>query len=182
MKSKKFDPKKFQELILHILCSRERRGQFRRNKLEVILYYTDFEAYRLLGEPVTGAEYYKRKQYPAARELSTALRAMREDQSIRVLRDPSRSEAKQLIYARREADLSIFSLEELKIADKAIARLSEMGEELVCMLSRGETGWVAARPGETIPYQTAWISTAPISREAEEYWREVSADRRLEPG
>lgn len=35
--------------------------------------------------------------------------------------------------------------------------------------SHRESGWAVARDREDIPYETAWLSSGPISREAEEW-------------
>ena len=42
--------------------------------------------------------------------------------------------------------------------------------------SHREPGWVLASDGETIPYETAWLSADPIDQETEEAIREMGVN------
>ncbi len=62
---REFDAAKFRELFLYIAESCAEDPRFGAVKLNKILYYADFEAYRRLGEPITGDTYRKLSEGPA---------------------------------------------------------------------------------------------------------------------
>ena len=64
-----FDSQKFKQLILYLA---ERSGDdpgFAATKLNKLMYFCDFEAYRQLGRSITGARYQKLPWGPAAVEF-----------------------------------------------------------------------------------------------------------------
>src|SRR3990170_6654722 len=64
-----FQRDKFKELVLYLSERSETDPNFGETKLNKLLYYIDFLAYRELGQPVTGARYQKLKWGPAATAL-----------------------------------------------------------------------------------------------------------------
>src|SRR6266540_3889807 len=54
-----YDAEKLKELILYVADRSRDDLNFGAVKLNKILYYADFYAYRRLGHPITGAEYQK---------------------------------------------------------------------------------------------------------------------------
>ena len=64
-----FDSAKFRELILHISGHSESDPGFGATKLNKLLFYIDFDSYRLLGTPITGATYRHLDEGPAPRQL-----------------------------------------------------------------------------------------------------------------
>ena len=65
MNNFEFEPDKFRELIVYICKKSEGDPTFGAVKLNKILYYADFAAYRILGKPITGAQYQKLREGPA---------------------------------------------------------------------------------------------------------------------
>ena len=173
MKAQEFDPRKFTELVLYIAHNSEKDPYFGAVKLNKILYYADFNAYRRLGHSITGAEYRKLNEGPAPREMLSMRKIMLESQAIIIESRQFFNNVERRIVANREADVSVFSTEETEIVDETIYALWNMSARQVSDLSHTEIGWKVVQPGEAIPYHTAWLSPGPIPQEAEEYWREV---------
>ncbi len=67
--SQGFDQTKFAALVLYIAARSKDEPKFGAVKLNKILYYTDFNAYRRLGSAVAGASYQKLSEGPARREM-----------------------------------------------------------------------------------------------------------------
>lgn len=174
MKYAKFDSRKFSELVLYIACQSEDDPRFGAVKLNKILYYADFNAYRRIGHSITGAEYQKLSEGPAPREMLAERRIMLDSQAIAIEHRPYFNGVQQRIVPLRKADTSIFSPEEKEIVDETISALWNMSARQVSDLSHTEVGWRVAQRGEIIPYETAWLSTDPIPQDAEEYWRSVA--------
>lgn len=173
LKTQEFNPRKFAELVLYSAHKSENDPYFGAVKLNKILYYSDFNAYRRLGHSITGAEYRKFNEGPAPHEMLSMRKTMLDSQSILIESRQFFNNVQQRIVANREPDISVFSAEETEIVDETIYVLWNMSERQVSDLSHTEIGWKVARPGETIPYHTAWLSSGPIPQDAEEYWREV---------
>lgn len=171
-----FNPKKFSELVLYVAHKSKDDPYFGAVKLNKILYYADFNAYRCLGHSITGAEYRKLNEGPAPREMLSVRKTMLDSRSITIESRPFFNNVQQRIVAIREPDISVFSTEETKIVDETIFALRYMSARQVSDLSHTEIGWKVAQQGETIPYHTAWLSSDPIPQEAEEYWREVRSN------
>ena len=64
-----FNAEKFRELLVYVSKKCEDDPTFGAVKLNKILYYADFAAYRLYDKPITGAKYRKLSEGPAPREL-----------------------------------------------------------------------------------------------------------------
>lgn len=178
MNRQQFHPAKFQEPIFYIAQKSEADPNFGIIKLNKILYYADFNAFRLLGKSITGAEYRKLTEGPAPAEMPPTRRAMLDQGLIKIKSRNYFNTVKQRTIALRKPNTSLFAPEELLVADEAIWALKDMSESQAAALSREEIGWKAARHGETIPYQTAWLSADPLPQEAEEYWRDFTRSER----
>ena len=173
MKRFTFDEIKFRELILYIANRSENDPLFGVVKLNKILYYSDFAAYRILGQPITGAEYQKFNEGPAPREMISQRRIMMDSGDVTIKRRPYFSGVQQSIIPVRRADTGMFTREELSIVDGAIEGMWHMTPRAASAFSQQELGWLAAEHGETIPYETAWLSPGPVSQEGEEYAHKV---------
>ena len=73
------DEQKLRELILLIARSSERDEHFGATKLNKILFYSDFWAYRKLGRSITGEVYRKLEHGPAPKRLLPVVRRMEKD-------------------------------------------------------------------------------------------------------
>ena len=174
METQEFDQRKFSELVIYIASKSENDPRFGAVKLNKILYYADFNAYRILGNSITGAEYRKLNEGPAPREMLSMRKFMLDTQSIKIEFRQYFNGVQQRVIALREPNISVFSAEEKEIVDETIFALWDMSARQVSDLSHTELGWKIAHFGETIPYHTAWLSSDPIPQEAEEYWQEVN--------
>ncbi len=168
-----FDAAKFRELVLYIAENSEDDPKFGVVKLNKILYYSDFEAYRRLERPITGATYRKYREGPAPSEILEQRRVMEDSGRIAVETRPYFSGAQQRIVPLSEPDTGIFTDAELAVVDEAITGMRHMTAFEAASLSHRELGWQTAEYGEVIPYQTAWLSPGPLPQEAEEHARKV---------
>jgi hypothetical protein len=175
-----FDQDKLRELIVHIAWQSQDDSTFGAVKLNKILYYADFYAYRKLGASITGAEYQKLPEGPAPRRLLPARASLIEDGSIRIEFVPRFNYVQQRIVPLRKPDLSRFSAEELRIVDEVIEALRGKSAREVSHMSHEELGWQVVEDYQTIPYRTAWLSAEPLSEEELSLARQVAAEHELE--
>ena len=165
-----FNQEKFAELIIYFSYHSKEDPKFGAVKLNKLLYYADFNAYRLLGHSITGADYQKLNEGPAPRQMLPVRRMMIDSQDIAIEFRPYFNSVQQRIIPSRKPR-KVFLDEELAIINETMAALWDMSGRQVSDLSHSEIGWQVTEVGETIPYETTWLSSDPIPQEAEDHWR-----------
>jgi hypothetical protein len=169
-----FSARKFQELIVHIATRSKGDPRFGATKLNKILYFADFAAYRRLGRPITGARYQRLEEGPAPRQLLPARERMLDSRVIQLEQHEYFWGVQQRVVPLREPDLSVFSEEELAIVDEVIKDLWPFNAQEVSRMAHNEPGWRLVGPGDDIPYKAAWLSSAPLTAEEEEFGRQLA--------
>lgn len=154
-----FNRQKFKELILYLADQSGDDPGFAMTKLNKLLYFCDFEAFRKLGHSITGARYQKLEWGPAAREFVPLHEELLKDQWARIERR-RRGEYEQRVTVSTGADPSVFSEDELAVIADVIAELRPFDATGASEASHEQSpGWNAADEFELIPYETARIST-----------------------
>lgn len=164
-----FDRAKLIELIAYITEQSANDPGFDATKLNVALYYSDFDAYRLLGQPITGATYEKFGAGPVAREWHQVQQQLVEAGEARVeqRRQFNRFRNCLRISPERVVDHEVLSVEEREIADEVIEFFRVKTGEEASEYVRREPGWVLAGDRERIPYESAWLKAAPHAPDVE---------------
>lgn len=159
---KEFDSGKFKELVLLFAERSAQDPLMSRVKLNKLLYWSDFEAFRQLGASITGATYIKGEYGPMAAELPLA-----EDElaSRGYLHYETRSvgpHAQKVPIADEKADEAQFGMRELEIVDAALALLRWHGGKGASDWSHQQSaGWRVKELNEPIPYETAIVLLEP---------------------
>ncbi len=165
MASFTYNRKKFRELILYIADRCEDHNFFGATKLNKILFYSDFEALRQLGSPITGAEYQALGEGPCPVKLLPVQQELETRGDIEFVR---RGKQKRTV-ALRDPDMSDFSEEEVEIIDAVIEDLRSLTAKETSLRSHEFLGWKAAiarGAKTTIPYETAFVTNRrPNNRE-----------------
>lgn len=150
---------KFAELVLYV--AGKTRADLRGGavKLNKYLYFSEFSAVRRLGRPITGVEYQKLTHGPAPRRLLPVRDALVSEGSARLERrqDVFGYEHTDLVPLR-DADLSQFSADEIRIIDEVIDELLPLSGTQVSDLSHRDAGWMMVSVGDTIPYELAFVA------------------------
>ncbi len=158
------DDARFKELVLYICEKCAADPKFGATKLNKTLYFSDFLAYAELGNPITGMEYQKLPNGPAPRRLLPLREEMVKADELAVQRV-------RLVSGRiqerpinlRSANLDMFTSRQIALVDSIIEALRDSTAEEVSELSHRMVGWKAVDPGDTIPYETIFISDEPMS-------------------
>ncbi len=170
-----FNEKKFQELILHIANLSEDDPRFGATKLNKLLFYMDFGSYRLLGAPMTGATYQHLPAGPAPRELLGARDFLVDCGAAVVENRPYFAGNQARIVPQRDADISLFSEEELAILSDVISEFWAYNARNISEYSHQEWAWRVTEDFEDIPYEAAWVSSDPLTPEQIATGREIAA-------
>lgn len=158
------DEQRFKNLLLYVTESLSDDPTFGETKLNKVLFFSDFEAFKHLGRPITGAEYQKNKYGPTARRY-TVMR----DELIRW--DQLRAERRMVVDHVQDVlrphnikpNVDQFSPDELQIVDSVIEEMRQYtNTEASDESHKRSAGWLAQDPGETIPYSSALINPEPL--------------------
>jgi Antitoxin SocA-like, Panacea domain len=174
------DSAKLRELVLYIATKSEGDPSFGATKLNKILFFCDFLAYRALGNPITGQRYQKLPQGPAPRGLVPVVEEMgRAGDCALVERDHFGYRQKRLVPLRAP-HLSLFSAEEIDLVTGVIAELWSDSASSVSELSHQFIGWKAVEAGEDIDYPTVFVGDPdrPLDDDEIEYGQQVWAEYR----
>ena len=164
-----FNDRKFRELVIYIAEKCAGDPTFGATKLNKILYYSDFYAYRVIGEPITGASYQKLSAGPAPREFLPQKKIL-EDTSRAAFVPQPYFDGVQIRIVPTEGtkpDLSIFQESEMILVDEVIYFLWGKSAVDVSDFSHRDPGWIVCNIREVIPYETAWIGMAIMDAETE---------------
>lgn len=156
---------KFRELMLYVAEKSESDPRFGAVKLNKILYYSDFAAYRQLDQSITDAEYQHLEEGPAPKFLLPARDALISDDAARIEERSYFNRSQQRLVAIDTPDYNLFTAQELQIVDQVIDALWENDGAGVSDLSHREFGWATTGLNETIPYYTAWIGSDALTPE-----------------
>lgn len=147
---------KFRELILYIAAKCQSSEYFGAIKLNKILYRSDFRAYLRLGQPITGAEYFRLPRGPAPRLLVPMRRNMLDENLIEIEPRQMGNVTQERVVAKREADLSLFTLGEKAIVDEVIEELWDQTAADVSDASH-DIMWTTRQDRESIPYEAVYL-------------------------
>ena len=136
-----FNREKFTELVMWTAKATLDDRMMSMVKLERLLYYMDFTAHLYSGSPMTGATYLRYPGGPAPQELPETAEELtgRGEMSLRVqfyVNQPA-----ETLVPARDADLSLFSSEELEIMHDTVTRFLGMDSRQICNHSKSEHGW-----------------------------------------
>ena len=152
------DEGKFEEFVLlaaELLEDDHRGGATKLNKL---LYFSDFSHVRTHGRPISGADYQKLRHGPAPRRLLPVRNRLSDRGDIEI-----GSETDALGYrtdrisVRNKTSRSALDADEIQTMKNVAALLRSMSGAEVSVLSHEDPGWQLVEPGETIPYESAYL-------------------------
>jgi uncharacterized phage-associated protein len=158
-----YDERKFTELVLYVAGRLQSDRSGGATKLNKVLFFADVAHVRRTGRPITGASYQKLEHGPAARRL----RPVRDE--LIGKGDAELHEGEFLGYQQhrlvplREADLTVFTNDELATINKVLADLDGLNARQVSDLSHEEARWRLVDFGDDIPYAAALVGARQVS-------------------
>jgi predicted NAD/FAD-dependent oxidoreductase len=178
MQSIRYNKHKFRELVVLLAQRSADDPWFGDTKLNKQLHFCDFGAYRKLGRPMTGAPYQRDKHGPTARPLIPVREELEDEGVVKVEQRPVGAHKRRVTVPLRDADLSLFSAEELAIVDEVVKKLKRSTASRVADVAHDESaGWNLVHQHEDIPYVTALIDTEPPSGQTLEHLRGIAVQR-----
>lgn len=164
---KKFDAdkEKMRELILYISEECADQRLFGKTKLNKILYFVDFIAFRNLGQPITGFTYLRAPRGPVPTKIHRELNAMCSDGDLEMTFEHVYFRRQERPEPLRRPRMDRFSSDEIKIVDHWIETLEEMSATDASDLAHELGGWKFAKEWGPIPYETVYLDNRPMTEE-----------------
>ena len=146
------------ELMLHIAQKCESHSKFGATKLNKILFFADFLAFRKTGKPITGTAYMRLENGPVARRLVPNRNNLVDARRAAVKEvDFGDGWKQQRLIAIESANTELFSKHHLQILDAVINALKDRNADQVSELSHKVPAWQIAEDKEEIPYEAAFL-------------------------
>lgn len=166
-REREFDWKagRFKDVVLYVTEALAGDPTYGSTKLNKILFFADTEAWKRLGEPITGAVYQRNHHGPTAVEYPPMVTELQRENLITVRKeriidhDQDRLESTGRVLPNMEQ----FTAEQRAILDEIIEEFrgytnTEASDES----HKRSAGWLARRQGETIPYVDSLINPEPL--------------------
>ncbi len=148
-----YDPGKLRELIVYVVHKSLGDRYFGKTKLNKILFFADFAAFRETGRSITGAVYQHLPQGPCPQQILPVLKTMGGD--VVEFEEPVGGYVQKRLVPRRVADLSAFTGPEIAIVDRILDDLGPLTNGQVSDLSHKTIAWRITEDGQEIPYGAA---------------------------
>jgi hypothetical protein len=179
--STSFDRQKFAELMLYIADRSSEDPRFGATKLNKILCFSDFKAFGMHGESITGATYRRLDCGPAPLELLETLSVMERGGEIeRVDRKYFNYQQKVIKSLRQPQIRDLLPNDEVAIVDQVIEKPRVLNASEVSAPSHLDEDWQLAGDREVIPYESAYISNRSPTSRALALWGQWVDDERPE--
>lgn len=170
--------RKMKELILYLASRSEADSRFSSTKLNKLLFYCDFASYQELGQAMTGHSYQKLQFGPAPKAMLPILDQMKRDRDCVEIEREVFGLKQRRVQAQRAPELSVFTEDELRLADRILQNLWEQSATEVSDLSHEHIGWKAAALNEVIPFETAFVGdpSMPLTEDEIEFCRQLGRE------
>jgi hypothetical protein len=150
------DKTKFTEVVLYIAKKSEEDPRYGATKLNKILFFSDFGAYGMWGESITGTKYYHLQQGPVPTALMDVRRGLIGDGDATIEIRPCFDFHQERLVALREPDLDKLSKQEVDWIDQVISVLKEENAHGVSEKTHKLIPYRLTKPDEEIPYFSAF--------------------------
>ena len=181
-KNIKFEPEKLRQVILCILSKCGGKPNFGETVLYKLLYFIDFDAYEMLGKPVTGMSYVHQKfgPLPRLKQYQPVIQNMRENQEIKIFNQDYYGMTQRRYVALKDYKMDNFLVKEKEIIDKVLTRLSDMGARQIEEYVHGDVPWQSTQDNEIIPYGLVVYRKLPYAQcDYDQIWQDAAAEDTL---
>lgn len=152
-----YNEEKFVEMVLHVSDRLQEDRAGGATKLNKILFFAEFTHLRRHHQVISGCEFQKLDHGPAPRQLLPVRHQLIESGAARLVEEDFLGRLQHRLVPIREANLDVFTEEELQSIDDVLIQLAGMTGTQVSEPSHQEPGWRLTEVGETIPFSTAFL-------------------------
>ena len=153
--------RRLREAVLYVSRACESAPLFGLVKLNKIIWRADFESFAQRGQPVTGRQYQRLPQGPAAVEMLPVLDELQADGLLRIEKTRIVDHDEHRPIALADPVLTLFSRGDLDCLDRAVSAYWDKSGRETSDISHG-VAWNSRTDGEPMPYELAYLSDTPI--------------------
>lgn len=153
--------------MLYIASKCAEHPKFGATKLNKILFFSDFLAFRRDGTAITGATYMKLKHGPGPRRLLPVQERLLDEKAAAIQERVFLSGTQKRLVALRPPDLKLFTGEQIELVHNVIDAFRDATAEQVSEFSHCRI-WEAADENEEIPYEATFIADDKLTNEDRE--------------
>ncbi len=155
---------RLRELIIYISEKSRRDIRFGATKLNKLLVYSDFIAFREFGKPITGAQYMRWDHGLMPVHLVPVRNEMAERGDIAIEPEEYYTYRQVRVKPKRPPKRELFSRVELDLVDAIIDEFKEYDASTASHFNHGRV-WGMTKNGDRIPYEAAFISDAGLTED-----------------
>ena len=172
-----YDEDKFVEMVLHVAGQLQGDRAGGATKLNKILFFAEFTHLRRHHQVISGCEFQKLPHGPAPRQLLPVRNRMIDSGAAELVEEDFLGRPQHRLVPTREANLAVFTNEELQTIEDVLTQLAGMTGTQVSELSHQEPGWRLTEVGETIPFSTAFLDYQQVQTPTSERLSKSVAER-----
>jgi hypothetical protein len=167
------DRGKIKQLVLYLSQASAEDEGYGMVKLNKLLFRADTEAWRLLGESITGAAYQREDHGPVLTGLQNMAEELVSEDRAKWAHRKRGDFTSDYLIALQGPEPNTFTPEQEEIINRAIEELAEHGGKSVSLWSHREiVAWRMLKNGEEIPYETTIVASGPAHPNAVKRLRE----------
>lgn len=152
-----YDEEKLVEMVLHVAGRLQDEPAGGATKLNKILFFAEFTHLRRHCQAISGCEFQKLDHGPAPRQMLPVRSRLIESGEAELVSEDFLGRLQHRLVPLREANLDVFTEEELETIEHVLDLLAGMTGTHVSDLSHREPGWRLTEFGETIPFAAAFL-------------------------
>jgi len=153
---------KFKEVLLHVLKRVGSRPHVGESVLYKLLYFIDFDYYEKYEEQLIGATYIKNRYGPTPREFAKIVQQM-EGKDLVTVKTQYFKYPQRKYLPLREPNLSVLNVQELRMIDSVLERLSDKNATEISVYSHNDVPWLTTEDGKVIEYESVFYRTPAYS-------------------
>ncbi len=154
--------RKLRELILYVSKLSEDDPGFGATKLNKLLYFADFEAYRRFGRSITGCEYMGLEQGPVPRHLFPVRDKLVERRDLVIIPQKRQGYTQQRPFALRPAELACFEPRDIDLIHEVVQECRTMNAREIADASHDIKWRVVGTDRGDFPYNLAFLTERRI--------------------
>ena len=154
---------KFKEVLLYILNQIGGRVNIGESVICKLLYFIDFDYYEKYEEQLIGATYIKNHYGPTPAGFVDIIAQMQKDGDLNQILKRYFQYPQNKYLAKRKANLSNFSAQELELIDREIDRFKDFNATKMKEYSHRDIPWITADDRHPIDYESVFYRTPEFS-------------------
>ncbi len=155
-----------ENLILYLCQESVDDATFGLTKLNKLMFYVDFTAYKWLSDSISGLTYQRIQNGPALKAMKPLLDQMEDRGDISIQSTRYWAYVQKTPVANQKPDTGVFSPKEIELIDSVIRKFREFNAKQISQQAYADFKLNNLRDKETIPYGFATIDhTAEITQD-----------------